>query len=182
MVLFPGGSVAAYKSLPVLRVHAGGTVQAILLQRKALSFCVHWQGSSVVCVGPDCPLCSISSPRQIFWICAKPIIASKFGAVSLLEMSASSEGRLQGLLKMEGISDTLGLHVEMSRKRQNSPLVVVPIVGEIEPVRDVAIEATLDAVTVLLKLPMRLPEEDAAAWAERVRPLLSRLAANAAGG
>lgn len=174
----PVGSVQ--HALPLLRCGAGGTVKMVLMAPAPLSFGVHWVNRSYVCVGDGCPLCEHQRPRIANWILAKPMIGSKFGLLGLLEMSGVAWERLAGLLKMEGVQTPLGAYIEVSRKRANSPLICVPLCEPSVNLVPLDQERTLDALVVLLKLPPREPQELIPAWAERTRPLLANLAANAA--
>lgn len=166
--------------LPMCRVAAGGTVRVLLCSDFPLAIGTHWCGSSVVCVGRDCPLCEVGPSRVSVFSIVRPYVAEKIGSPCLLEMSAGSYARLDGLFRMEGVRWMAGASCVLSRRRANSPLCVEPITGlPLANVEALPVSTTLKAVCVLLKLPQPLDEEDPADWAIRMRPAMWTLAEKA---
>lgn len=169
---------AAAMALPVLRTQPGSVHQVTLQSEKVLYLGTHWFNAQLLCAGEDCPACDWS-PSKCRGFAIGLAEAVQRQTPVLIEASAGSWSRVEGLRQMEGLAFKPGLRIEIGRRKRNSPLRLEPY-AEGGPVEEQyrAAWRMVAALAVIFRLPIPRPDEDPQQWALRVKPAaVAKLAA-----
>lgn len=145
--------------MPILKIKGGMSVKVLPLVKEPIGFHSHWLGTrSFMCPGVNCPACFAAVGTR--WVGFLPVRwFNELGGdshVSVLELTAGSYERLEGLRKMMGHGSLLSMLCDVSRARNRSVLVLEPMDADQECER-----ATkpfpewllLDAIATLYGLP-----------------------------
>lgn len=119
--------------LPILKVEGGAMVEAVICCDTVFAWHTHWVGSrSYVCPGEDCPACPDWECRWQGWLLVRLLHGQRKAQPFLIELSATTFDRFDGLLRFEGGRQYFGLAVQMSRQRRRSALLIEPA-GYVDP-------------------------------------------------
>lgn len=159
--------------LGLLKVPGGSRVRCILQGERWLYFGSHWLGRVLLCAGDGCPACRCGASRVMGYRLAVWCDGER-RVLYVLEASSGAIAGLDQSAKFHGLDVEPGLEVEIGRKGKRSPLRFEAMRLTATMLQPGDAEVTLvNALAVLYGLPVLMPGEDAAAWAQRVQPVAS---------
>lgn len=167
-------------ALPVLRIRAGDKVGLRIISIDLPWVQTHFVDRQYLCPGEGCPLCFSRAVREHGYLIVQTTTYRE-KRVYLLEVTPSTYEHMRSLALLEGEMRLLGLEVEASRRRANSPL-RLEYVGHSSLPKDCLVSRLkiLTALAVLYQLPSPYEGEGDFAWAARVRPATMKQAEFAA--
>jgi len=167
--------------LRVLRVVPHHPCEVELLSDELIWAGTHWiDGRQWLCAGGEeggCPGCACQGSRLVGLTVVGLMVRGRV-IPHLLETSALSWSRLEGLARMEGLRVAPGLVVNVSRSRSRAGLRLEPtgLVADVVPFSEGQL---VDAFAVLFGLPLSQGGESADDWAARVGPVMASFVAQA---
>lgn len=167
-------------ALPVLRVRAGDRVGLRVLSVDLPWVSTHYVDRQYFCPGEDCPLCFARAVREHGYLVVQTT-SYRENRVFLLEVTPAAYEHMRALAMFEGEMRLLGLEVEASRRRANSPL-RLEYSGHTQLPEDRIVPRwkIMTAISVLYQMPSPSEGEGDLAWATRVRPVAMQHAQAAA--
>jgi len=143
----------------VLKVRGGSAMEVVPIVREPLGVHVHWLGvRSFMCPGRECPACfaAVGSRWAGFLPVRWKVQQSAAVHVGILELTGGTFERVQGLLRMVGLRDMLGVKTRASRGRDRGPLRLEPLiesVDDVDEVKEFPGWMLRDAIATLYGLP-----------------------------
>lgn len=158
--------------LPVLKLVSGSVVRARVESQEVFWAGTHWfNGRQQLCVSDErvvCCGCLEQTPRLVGFVI---VTVENNGARRpfLFEFGTGAWARVEFLCEMEGWQATAGLELEVRKGSKHAPLKVSPVsfieVPMNEELRSWRRQA--NAVAVLYRLPLVVPDESWVCWLER---------------
>jgi len=154
--------------LSVLKIQGGQASDLVLCAEKCFGMATHWWvDRSWACGGDLCPACMAGINGR--WICFYPCYSQgdPQRRIRLLELSATSYDKFNGLCRMEGFTESGGMAVHASRKKKGSPLSVTPI-GEVPSSERKSLDdsSVWSAIGALYSLPAVKKLQSIASWSQ----------------
>lgn len=170
--LYEGGANGTRRlSLPLIRVNPRSVVHLAWAGTVPICVGTHWFGKSLICIGDGCPACEVMRVRLSVFALARIVDAGVLSPLAMLECSAASWCRYEGLATMDTDGVAPGQVVAVTRRAANKPLVIEPMPGQVVPMeKPGSLHQLLQAVSVLLRVPGPLEGEGAVAWRDRMKP------------